>query len=139
MTLFAQRKYPTGITPYTLQMMNSYADNNEGYKAESLLNKLGYRKISYKPDIIGGTTTYTRNTKDGYGSEIEWSIGTGLCHYFSVTFFTTKGSNYFINLLKQSKYRLHYEDGRKIWKQSGTDLNDIGQYGKGFCILTYCA
>lgn len=46
MTLFAQRKYPTGITPYTLQMMNSYADNNEGYKAESLLNKLGYRKIS---------------------------------------------------------------------------------------------
>lgn len=140
LTLFAQRKYPTGVTPYTLQMMNQYADNNEGYKAESILRSLGYKQTSYQAEFIGSTTTYIRNTRDGFGSEIYWSIGTGLCHNFSVKFFTSKGSNYFINLLKQSKYKLHYENGNKIWRQSGNSrLCDIGQYGRQFTILTYCA
>lgn len=70
LTLFAQRKYPTGVTPYTLQMMNQYADNNEGYKAESILRSLGYKQTSYQAEFIGSTTTYIRNTRDGFGSEI---------------------------------------------------------------------
>lgn len=136
MTLFAQRKYPTGITPYTLLMMNTYADRGDVDKAESILSSLGYKYTSYKENFIGGTATYTRKTKDGYGSKIYWTIGTGLCHYFSVKFFTSKGSNYFINLLKKSKYKLC--DGR--WSQFGTsNLYDIGQDGREFSILTECA
>ena len=148
LTLFAQRKYPTGITPYTLQKISEYANDMVIDKAESLLRSLGYRKTSYQKDdesLPFSTTTYTRKTKDGYGSEIYWSVGTGLCYFFSVKFFTSKGSNYFVSLLRKSKYKLYYYKGNKIWHQlnidPSSDEGDGGflQSGRQFDLIYTCA
>lgn len=146
LTLFAQRKYPTGITPYTLQKISEYANGNDIEKAESILSSLGYKYTSYKENFIGGTATYTRKTKDGYGSKIYWTIGTGQCQFFSVNFFTSKGSNYFVSLLRKSKYKLYYYKGDKIWHQSNlvdpsSDEADDGivQSGRKFDLIYTCA
>ena len=145
LTLFAQRKYPIGITPYILERMHYYIEfSNQPEKTESLLRSLGYKFTSYQKDddsLPFSTTTYTRKTKDGYGSEIYLSTGTGLCHFISVKFFTSKGSNCFINLLRKSKYKLHYDYGEKIWYQPNSDDEESGfrQKGRLFSIIYGCA
>ena len=143
--LLSAQTYSTGITPYTFVQIDSYFARSEWNKGEALLSKIGYTKVSEDKEQIGWSAVYCRGCnikesngritsvtptrRDGYASYITLIVGTGFDTNLSVTFLSTTGSNYFVNLLKQTNYKLK----GSAWIQSSTD-NCIVQEGKDFFI-----
>jgi len=141
MPLFmSAQTYPTGITPYTLIQIDSYFARSQWNSAESVLKKLGYKKALERNGtyvysrgcsvrMSNGSVSATATSSNGYASYIQLDVSSGQNTFLSVKFLNSKGSSYFANLLKQTKYRL----SGKVWQQPSTG-NCIVQEGRKFFV-----
>ena len=136
----AQSLPPTGITPYTFNLVWNYMQSG-GYepsqldKAERLLTNAGYHKVGKFNQPIGYNLVYAKactvkvssegfvesaspNKEPGYSSYIEVGPGVGMDWGMSVTFISKKGTNAFIELLKKGEYTYHATENPGWLRQS---------------------
>ena len=131
----------SGMTPYVFQKIWDNVTGNNIDNAEKLLKKRGYRKVGHYRRAIGFNIIYAKNytvtashdgyvksskatTGSSYASYVEIGSGTGMCYDISVTFLSKSGANAFVQLLKNSSYRLSRKDlydwGKieNVWERS---------------------
>lgn len=132
----AQSLPPTGITPYTFNLVWKYMQSG-GYepsqldKAEQLLTNAGYHKVGKFDQPIGYNLVYAKacnvkisndgfvesaspNKEPGFSSYIQVGPGVGMDWGMSVTFMSKKGTNAFIELLKKGEYTFHATEN-PVW------------------------
>ena len=151
--LATAQKYSTGITPYTFQkaweyLLESQQQNRQNAEADNLLKKLGYTYVgayNYQDTnwtnhvyakgcvVTVGSDGFVKTAKakggNKYANYIEFGPGVGMDCSMKVTFLTSTGSSYFINLLKKSKYQ--FRKNSSSWVRPATK-ECIFQEGKEF-------
>ena len=150
----AQSLPPTGITPYTFNMVWNYMKSG-GFepsqldKAEQLLTNAGYRKVGKFDNAIGYNLVYAKacdvkmssdgfvnsaspNKEPGFSSYIQVGPGVGMDWGMSVTFMSKKGTNAFIALLNKAEYKFYDTDNPAWFRRS--DNCYFLQRGKAFSV-----
>ncbi|MBR3456172.1 MAG: hypothetical protein IKH26_12720 [Bacteroidaceae bacterium] len=152
--LDAQSLPPTGITPYTFNIIWGYMKSgnfepSQLDKAEQLLTTARYRKVGKFDRPIGYTLVYAKacnvkmssegfvksaspNKEPGFSSYIEVGPGVGMDWDMSVTFMSQKGTNAFIELLKKGQYT-YYATENAGWVRK-SDGCYFFQHGKTFSV-----
>lgn len=152
--LKAQSLPPTGITPYTFNIIWGYMKSgnfepSQLDKAEQLLTNAGYHKVGKFDRPIGYTLVYAKacnvkmsndgfvksaspNKEPGFSSYIEVGPGVGMDWDMSVTFISQKGTKAFTELLKQGQYTYHATEHPGWLRQS--DGCYFIQNGKTFSV-----
>ena len=136
----AQSLPPTGITPYTFNLVWNYMKSG-GFepsqldKAEQLLTNAGYHKVGKFNQAIGYNLVYakacnvkmssdgfvksvTPNKEPGFSSYIQVGPGVGMDWGMSVTFYSQKGTNAFVELLNKGEYIYHATENPGWVRQS---------------------
>lgn len=116
-----------GMTPYVFHQAWEKVVGNTMKDAETMLKKLGYRKVGDYQREIGFNIIYAKGcnvtvsrdgvvksakatTSNGYANYVEIGAGIGMCYDMSITFLSKTGVNAFVELLKKSGYRFSRKD-----------------------------